>query len=124
MNPRMDAAGPVDAKTASTGPWKTAPTAVSHSAHTPSRFHGEHEIDRPAHEISDTPRPEAGARPLASVSVSSVRSVAVTVSVSSVALCWNSSVDPSCAARSFVSVGDSLEVEERVQRETALRWRG
>ena len=36
MNARMDAAGPVDAKTASTGPWKTAQTAVSHSAHTPA----------------------------------------------------------------------------------------
>ncbi len=38
MNPRMDAAGPVDAKTAPTGPWKTAQTAVSHSAHTHPRF--------------------------------------------------------------------------------------
>jgi len=47
MNTRMDAAGPVDAKTASTGPWKTAQTAVSHSAHTPSRFHDEDEINRP-----------------------------------------------------------------------------
>src|SRR5260221_101669 len=55
MEPRMDAAGPVDAKTASTGPWKTAQTAVSHSAHTPSRFHGEDESNRPAHRISDTP---------------------------------------------------------------------
>src|SRR5438132_1686990 len=42
---RMDAAGPVDAKTASTGPWKTAQTAVSHSAHTPSRFHEEDDIN-------------------------------------------------------------------------------
>ncbi len=32
--PRMDAAGPADAKNASTGPWKTAQNAVSHSAHT------------------------------------------------------------------------------------------
>jgi hypothetical protein len=54
MNTRMDAAGPVDAKTASTGPWQTAQTAVSHSAHTPSRFHGEDEIT-PAHKLSDTP---------------------------------------------------------------------
>jgi hypothetical protein len=34
MNRRMDAAGPVDAKNAPTGPWKTAKSAVSHSAHT------------------------------------------------------------------------------------------
>jgi hypothetical protein len=47
MNSRMDAAGPADAKTASTGPWKTAQTAVSHSAHTPSRVYGEDEINRP-----------------------------------------------------------------------------
>jgi len=31
---RLDAASPADAKTASTGPWKTAQNAVSHSAHT------------------------------------------------------------------------------------------
>jgi hypothetical protein len=35
-NPRVDAAGPVDAQNAPTGPWKTAQNAVSHSAHTPS----------------------------------------------------------------------------------------
>jgi hypothetical protein len=51
----MDAAGPVDAKNASTGPWKTAQTAVSHSAHTHLRLYGEDEINRPAHKISDTP---------------------------------------------------------------------
>jgi hypothetical protein len=34
--PRVDAAGPVDAQNAPTGPWKTAENAVSHSAHTPS----------------------------------------------------------------------------------------
>jgi len=55
MSPRMDAAGPVDAKNASTGPWKTAQTAVSHSAHTHLRLYGEDEINRPAHKISDTP---------------------------------------------------------------------
>ena len=47
MTPRMDAAGPVDAKNAPTGPWKTAQTAVSHSAHTHSRFHEEDEINGP-----------------------------------------------------------------------------
>jgi len=55
MTARMDAAGPVDAKTASTGPWKTAQTAVSHSAHTPSRFHGEDEINRPHTEFLTLP---------------------------------------------------------------------
>jgi transposase-like protein len=34
MQTRMDAAGPVDAQIAPTGPWKTAESAVSHSAHT------------------------------------------------------------------------------------------
>ncbi len=34
MEPRMDAAVAVDAKNASTAPWKTAQNAVSHSAHT------------------------------------------------------------------------------------------
>ena len=33
----MDAAVPVDAQTAPTGTWKTAQTAVSHSAHTHHR---------------------------------------------------------------------------------------
>jgi hypothetical protein len=37
----MDAAGAVDAQTASTAPWKTAQTAVSHSAHTHHRLVGE-----------------------------------------------------------------------------------
>ena len=37
MNPRMDAAGAVDAQNASTAPWKTAQNAVSHSAHTHRR---------------------------------------------------------------------------------------
>ena len=55
MAPRMDAAGPVDAKNAPTGPWKTAQTAVSHRDHTHSRSDGEDEINPPAHEISDTP---------------------------------------------------------------------
>ena len=55
MNPRMDAAGPVDAKNASTAPWKTAQFAVSHSAHTRPRLHGEDGINRPAHKVSDTP---------------------------------------------------------------------
>ena len=47
MTRRMDAAGPVDAQNAPTGPWKTAQTAVSHSAHTHSRSDGEDEINRP-----------------------------------------------------------------------------
>ena len=55
MNPRMDAAGPVDAKNASTGPWKTAQTAVSHSAHTHPRFHGEDEIKGPHTEFLTLP---------------------------------------------------------------------
>ena len=38
MNPRMDAAVPVDAQNAPTGTWKTAQTAVSHSAHTHHRY--------------------------------------------------------------------------------------
>jgi len=49
MTRRMDAAGPVDAQNAPTGPWKTAQTAVSHSAHTHRPF------DRLTHEIPDTP---------------------------------------------------------------------
>jgi hypothetical protein len=40
--PRMDAAVPVDAKNAPTGPWKTAQNAVSHSAHTHRRQHALH----------------------------------------------------------------------------------
>jgi hypothetical protein len=40
--PRMDAAGPADAKSASTVPWKTAQTAVSHSAHTHYRLTAPH----------------------------------------------------------------------------------
>src|SRR5512133_2564136 len=46
---RMDAAGAVDAKSASTAPRKTAQTAVSHSAHT------HHQSTRSAHEIPDSP---------------------------------------------------------------------
>jgi hypothetical protein len=38
MRPRMDAAGAVDAKNAPTAPWKTAQSAVSHSAHTHHRL--------------------------------------------------------------------------------------
>src|SRR5687767_8292136 len=38
MHARMDAAGSMDAQTASTAPWKTAQDAVSHSAHTHHRF--------------------------------------------------------------------------------------
>jgi len=49
MRPRMDAAGAVDAQTAPTAPWKTAQTAVSHSAHTLNRFLGEHEDDHASH---------------------------------------------------------------------------
>ena len=40
--PRMDAAVPVDAKNAPTGPWKTAQNAVSKSAHTHRRQHALH----------------------------------------------------------------------------------
>jgi hypothetical protein len=57
MTPRMDAAGPVDAKHAPTGPWKTAQTAVSHSAHTHSRFYGEDEINRPHTKFLTLPSP-------------------------------------------------------------------
>jgi hypothetical protein len=39
----MDAAGAVDAQHAPTAPWKTAPSAVSHSAHTHPRFGEEEE---------------------------------------------------------------------------------
>jgi hypothetical protein len=56
----MDAAGAVDAQNASTAPWKTAQTAVSHSAHTHPRFQEEERTERktstrPTHKISDTP---------------------------------------------------------------------
>ena len=37
MHQRMDAAVPADAQNAPTGTWKTAQTAVSHSAHTHHR---------------------------------------------------------------------------------------
>src|SRR5262245_49531545 len=50
---RMDAAGPMDAQNASTGPWKTAQNAVSHSAHTHQR------LTRSTHEIPDSPGAEA-----------------------------------------------------------------
>ena len=62
MTTRMDAAGPVDAKTASTGPWKTAQTAVSHSAHTNSRFHGEDGINRPHTKFLTLPLRAVGAQ--------------------------------------------------------------
>ena len=60
MNPRMDAAGAVDAQNAPTAPWKTAQHAVSHSAHTDHRFQGEGRTEltsstRLTHEIPDTP---------------------------------------------------------------------
>ena len=48
MNARVDAAVPVDAQTATTDTWKTAQTAVSHSAHTHHRLTG------PTHKKSDT----------------------------------------------------------------------
>jgi hypothetical protein len=41
MTARMDAAGAVDAQNAPTAPWKTAQTAVSHSAHTHHRLSGQ-----------------------------------------------------------------------------------
>jgi len=56
----MDAAGPVDAKTAPTGPWKTAQTAVSHSAHTHSRSDGEDEINRPHTKFLTLPKCAGG----------------------------------------------------------------
>jgi putative transposase len=51
----MDAAVPVDAQTAPTGTWETAPSAVSHSAHSPSSFEWKKEpangdrLNRPVH---------------------------------------------------------------------------
>jgi hypothetical protein len=56
MHTRMDTAVPVDAQNAPTGTWKTAQTAVSHSAHTHHRFTTRKtEETNPAHKISDTP---------------------------------------------------------------------
>ena len=60
MHARMDAAVPADAQNAPTGTWKTAQSAVSHSAHT---LHCVQEEPRPelttstrfTHEIPDTP---------------------------------------------------------------------
>jgi len=43
MHARMDAAGSMDAQTASTAPWKTAQDAVSHTAHTHHRFRSKKE---------------------------------------------------------------------------------
>src|SRR5512147_3252122 len=62
MPGRMDAAGAVDAQNAPTAPWKTAQTAVSHSAHTHHRWSGERRREpaagnRLTHEIPDTPVP-------------------------------------------------------------------
>ena len=42
---RMDAAVPMDAKNAPTGTWKTAQTAVSHSAHTHDRVRERRKTD-------------------------------------------------------------------------------
>jgi hypothetical protein len=61
MKPRMDAAVPLDAQNAPTGTWKTAQTAVSHSAHTHHRLVKEGRSTRATtstgltHEIPDTP---------------------------------------------------------------------
>ena len=55
MLTRMDAAGAVDAQTASTAPWKTAQNAVSHSAHT------QNQLTSPAHKKPDTPQPTRSA---------------------------------------------------------------
>src|SRR4029450_6449590 len=57
---RMDAAGAMDVQNAPTAPWKTAQTAVSHSAHTHHRWSGEGRREpaagnRLTHEIPDTP---------------------------------------------------------------------
>jgi len=43
MTTRMDAAVPVDAQNAPTATWKTAQSAVSHSAHTPIVAHEKEE---------------------------------------------------------------------------------
>src|SRR5262245_58211568 len=43
MHRRMDAAGAVGAKNASTAPWKTDQNAVSHTVHTHHRFQQKHE---------------------------------------------------------------------------------
>jgi hypothetical protein len=42
MQERMDTAGAVDAQNAPTAPWKTAQSAVSHSAHTHRRQYASH----------------------------------------------------------------------------------
>jgi hypothetical protein len=57
----MDAAGAVDAQNAPTAPWKTAQTAVSHSAHTHHRLLGGQKtsaatLTRLTHRKPDTPQ--------------------------------------------------------------------
>jgi hypothetical protein len=47
----MDAAGAVDAQNASTAPWKTAQNAVSHSAHTHSRFRSKKNKTKPVNQL-------------------------------------------------------------------------
>ena len=52
--PRMDAAVPADAQHAPTGTWKTAHTAVSHSAHTHQRFDGEKKTKGRTYDVNHT----------------------------------------------------------------------
>src|SRR5262245_35812584 len=51
MPPRMDAAGAVDAQNAPTAPWKTAQTAVSHSAHTHNRLGARRTERKPVNQL-------------------------------------------------------------------------
>jgi len=57
MHTRMDAAVTVDAQTAPTATWKTAQSAVSHSAHThhPLLSRGNPRDHRPTHKEPDSP---------------------------------------------------------------------
>jgi len=68
MHTRMDAAVTVDAQTAPTATWKTAQSAVSHSAHThhPLLSRGNPRDHRPTHKEPDSPKQEGlglGCRP-------------------------------------------------------------
>jgi hypothetical protein len=55
MPGRVDPAVPVDAKSASTGTWKTAQTAVFHSAHPHHLCQDTREKTRLTHKKTDTP---------------------------------------------------------------------
>src|SRR6185369_2350098 len=59
LHQRVDAAVPADAQNAPTGTWKTAQTAVSHSAHT------HRHLTSSTHKIPDTPDREDTSRTVA-----------------------------------------------------------